>query len=102
MDGSIGFSTTQSIRNYTKSSFTVQNRFSKKIWTLRKKILQKMQLYELKKKKNTKWLGYLGIVVDTHVIPFQNEPSPILVGAKLLNIFFLFQCRKRHFSGEQL
>ena len=29
MDGSIGFSTTQSIRCYTKTSFTFQNKFYK-------------------------------------------------------------------------
>ena len=40
-----------------------------------------MKLYELKKKL-TKWIGYLGIIFDTHFIPLQNEPSPIIVGPK--------------------
>ena len=52
-------------------------------------------------KKHTKLLGYLGIVFDTHFIPLQNEPSPILVGPKP-GATFQFECWKRHFSVEQL
>ena len=36
MDGSIGFSMTQSIRNYTETSFTFQNKFYKNFGTSRK------------------------------------------------------------------
>ena len=80
MDGSFGFSMTQSIGNYPESSFTVKNKwffldialfFFEKNWTLR-----------LKKKK-TKWICYLEIIIDTYFIPLQNEHSPILVGLKL-------------------
>ena len=28
-------------------------------------------------------MGYLWIFFDTHIIPLQNDPSPILVGSKL-------------------
>ena len=35
------------------------------------------------KKKNLKWIGYLGMIPNTHFIPLQNEPSPIIVGPKL-------------------
>ena len=41
-----------------------------------------MELHELKKKE-AKWIGYLGIIIDPHFNPLQNEPSPILVGPKL-------------------
>ena len=41
-----------------------------------------MQLYELKY-KITKRIGYLGISLDTHFIPLQNERNLILVGPKL-------------------
>ena len=33
-----------------------------------------------------KRIGYLGMILDTHFIPLQNEPSPILVGLKLISI----------------
>ena len=83
MDGSIGFSTTQSVGNYPESSFIFQNKF--KFWggTLRNFFPPKMELYDLKKHtKKAKW-GYLGIILDTSFIILQNEPSPILVGPKL-------------------
>ena len=38
-------------------------------------------------KKKVKWTGYLGIIFDTHFIPLQNEPSPILVGPKALGFW---------------
>ena len=50
MDGSIGFSTTQSVVNYPESSFTFQNKFKFFCGTLRKKKSKKIELYELKKK----------------------------------------------------
>ena len=78
MDCSIGFTLTQSVGNYSESSFTFQNKFSIVTWTLHKK----KEVYALKKK--VKWIGYLGIILDTHFIPLQNEPSPILVGPKLV------------------
>ena len=44
-----------------------------------------MQLYEFIKKNlcYLRIIGYLGIIFDTHFIPLQNEPSPIIVGQKL-------------------
>ena len=41
-----------------------------------------MELHELKKKE-AKWIGYLGIIINPHFIPLQNEPSHILVGPTL-------------------
>ena len=35
------------------------------------------------KKENPKWIDYLGIILDTHFIPLQNETSSSLVGPKL-------------------
>ena len=35
------------------------------------------------KKTKVKCIGYLEIILDAHLIPLQNEPSPILVGPKL-------------------
>ena len=49
MDGSIGFSTTQSVENYPESLFTFQNKFYF-FGTSRKIFLKKIELYELKKK----------------------------------------------------
>ena len=46
-------------------------------------------------------MGYLDILSDTHFISLQYEPSPILVSPKLWDPCS-FQCRKPHFSGEQL
>ena len=43
---------------------------------------KKKQLYEFIKKK-LPLNRYVEIVFDTHFIPLQNEPSPILVGPKL-------------------
>ena len=57
-----------------------------------------MELHELKKKKLNKC--YLGTFSDTHFPSLQYEPSPILVSPKLGDPRS-FQCRKRHFSGEQ-
>ena len=51
MDGSIGFTTTQSIRNYPETSFTFQNKFYKNFGTARKFFWKKMELHELKEKK---------------------------------------------------
>ena len=59
-----------------------------------------MELDEFKKKK-IKLIGYLEIFSDTHFSSLQYEPSPILVSPKLGDPCS-FQCRKRHFSGEQL
>ena len=50
MDGSIEFSTTQSVGNYPESSFTFQNKFYIIFWTSHKKFLNKMVLYEFKTK----------------------------------------------------
>ena len=41
-----------------------------------------MQFYEFKN-INPIWLGYLGILLNTHFIPLQIEASPILVSPKL-------------------
>ena len=79
MDSSIGFSTNQSVGNYPETSFTFQNKQKKIFGTSQKK---KNELHQLKKKE-AKCIGYLGIIHDTHFIPLQNEPSPILVGPKL-------------------
>ena len=68
MDGSIGFSTVQSIRNYPKISFTFQNKFYKNFGTSRKIFWKKMELHELKKNNKAKWIGYLWIFPDTHFI----------------------------------
>ena len=85
MDGSIGFSTTQSIRTYPETSFTFQNKVYKNFGTLHK--------FEK--------IGYLEIFSDTHFISLQYEPSSILVSPKLGDPCS-FQWRKPHFSGEQL
>ena len=82
MDDSIGFITKQSVGNYPESSFTAQNKCQFFWGTSRKLFLKKMKLYELKKNK-TKLISYLWIILDTHFIPLQNQPSPILVGPKL-------------------
>ena len=50
MDGSSGFSTTQSIRKYPETSFTFQNKFYKNFETSHK-FEKKMELHEFKKKK---------------------------------------------------
>ena len=94
MDGSIGFSTTQSIRYYTETSFPFQNKFYKNFGTSRK------FFYDLKKKE-AKWIGYLDILSDTHFISIQYEPSPILVSPELGDPCS-FRFRTPHFSGEQL
>ena len=51
MGGSIGFSTAQSVGNYPESSFTFQNKIYKHFRTLHNFFLEKIELYELKKKK---------------------------------------------------
>ena len=54
MDGSIGFSTNQSVGNYPKSSFTFQNKFIKKIGTAHNFFFQKkVELHEFKNKEST-------------------------------------------------
>ena len=80
MNGSIGFSTTQSVGNYPESSFTFQNKFYTIFWTSLNFFRKNLNFMNLKKKL---WIGYLGTILDTHFIPLQNEPSPILVGRKL-------------------
>ena len=40
---------------------------------------KKIELYVLKKN----YINGLILILDTHLIPLQNEPSPILVGPKL-------------------
>ena len=80
MDGSIGFSTTHSVGNYPESLFTFQKRV-KKIGTSRNFFSKKWNF--MNKIKEDKWIGYLGIILDTHFNSLQNEPSPILVGLKL-------------------
>ena len=70
---------TQSVENYQETSFTFQNKFQFFFGTLRN--LKKKKLSELKEK--VKQIGYFPIILDTHFIPLQNEPSPILVGPKL-------------------
>ena len=100
MDGSILFSTTQSVGNYLESSFTVQNKIYKHFGTLCNfLLLKKMNFMNFKKK--AKWIGYLGVILDTRLILLQNEPSPILVPPKLGEEID-FECWKRHFSGERL
>ena len=99
MDGSIGFSTTQSIRNYPETSFTFQNKFYKNFGTAHK-FKKKWNFMNLKKKK-AKWIGYLEVISDTHFISLQYEPSPILVSPKLGDPCS-FQCQKPYFLGEQL
>ena len=51
MDGSIGFSTTQSIRNYPEASFSFQNKFYKTFETSPQFFWKKMELHEFKKEK---------------------------------------------------
>ena len=52
MDGSIGFSMTQSVGKAPYSSFTFQNKIYKNFGTLpKKKNSKKMELREFKKKK---------------------------------------------------
>ena len=51
-DGSIGFSRTYFIRYYPETSFTFQNKFNKNCGTSHKILAKKMELHELKKKKN--------------------------------------------------
>ena len=51
MDGSIGFSTTHSIRNYSETSFTLQNKLYKKFGTSHK-FKKKWNFMNLKKKLN--------------------------------------------------
>ena len=51
IDASIGFSTTQSVGNYPKSSFTFQNKFYIIFWISCKKNFKKRS-YKLKKKMN--------------------------------------------------
>ena len=82
MDGSIGFSTAQSVPKNPENLFTIQNIFYIIFWTSRKYFLKKMQFYEFKK-KYPKWLGYLWVLLNTHFIPLQIEASPILVSPKL-------------------
>ena len=53
MDDSIGFSTTQSIRKYPETSFTLQNKFYKNFGTSHK-LKKIMELHELKKEKKGK------------------------------------------------
>ena len=48
MDGSIGFSTTQSIKKYPETSFTFQNKFYKNFGTSHK-FKKKMEHHEFKK-----------------------------------------------------
>ena len=56
MDSSIGFSVTQSIRNYPETSFTFQNKCYKNFEISRTFFWKKMELHELKKKKlNVSW-----------------------------------------------
>ena len=54
------------------------------------------------KKKLTKWIGYLFIIFDTHFIPLQNEPSPILVGPKLGLVPEIITFQESGFSIEKL
>ena len=52
MDGSIGFSITQSVGNYSESSFTFQNKCKNFLEHHVKKNSKKMELNEFKKKFN--------------------------------------------------
>ena len=82
MDGSIGFSTTQSIGKSPCGSFTFQNKIYKNFGTLHNFFFEKNELQELIKKNLIEYRSCMGFLY-THFIPLQNEPSPILVGPKL-------------------
>ena len=50
-------------------------------------------------KKKLKLNRLFEILFDTHFIPLQNEPSPILVGPKLRRRYIL-SAGKHDFTGE--
>ena len=74
--------TTQCVQNYPVCSFIFENKLYIIFWPLHKFYLKKRNFMNLFK-KSYHWIRYLRIFCDTHFIPLQNEPSPILVGPKL-------------------
>ena len=70
MDGSIGFSPNQSVGNYPESSFTFQNKMYKNFGTLHN-FFSKIFNFMNKKTKKTQWIGYVGVILDTHFIALQ-------------------------------
>ena len=81
MDGSIGFSSTQSIRNYPETWFPLKNKFYTNFGILRNFFFFNVTSWIFEKK--AKWIGYLDILSDAHFISLQYEPNPILVSPKL-------------------
>ena len=92
IDASIGFSTTQSVQNGRLVHLFLKK---KSIEFFEHRIIyfsKKKQLYEFLK-KILPLNRSVETVLDTHFIPLQNEPSPILVSPKL-GEEKAFECRR--------
>ena len=99
MDGSIGFSTTQSVQFYPFVYLSSKINFLK-FFEHRGNFLLKKKRYEFIK-KNLQLNRSEKIELNTPFIPLQNEPSAILVGQNS-GSHKPMSAGTRHFSGERL